>query len=344
MAVLAGREVRRTLAALTDLEADARYVSVDVTDRAALGAALLEIRRDVGPITGIIHGAAVLADKRIVDKTDDQFEAVFDTKVAGLQALLEETVTDPLRLIVGFGSVVGRFGNAGQCDYAMANATMTQVLIAEATRRPECLVRSLLWGPWAGGMVTPSLAGYLRDVGVPLIPLATGADAFCAELALGPGPVPVLLAAAGGRYAMVESVHVSHRTHPELADHAPAGIPVLPVASVLDWFSGAARRWCPVGTRVVLRDLRVLRGVELANLADGGHRLEVRGTPVADGSGDLLTLELHGDGPYPYYRATVAAPAADDLRWSTPSDLLPAVVVYEGTSSSTGRGSRPSGR
>ena len=330
LAVLAGREVRSTLAALADLGANVRYITVDVTERDALAAALEEIRRDMGPIVGVVHSAAVLADKRIADKTDEQFDAVFGTKLVGLQTLLEETITDPLRLLVGFGSVVGRFGNTGQCDYAMANATMTQVLVAEGARRPDCVVRSLLWGPWAGGMVSQPIAEHLRHAGVPLISLAAGADAFCAELAGGPGPVPVLLAAADAE-PMVEVVHVSDRTHPELADHAPAGVPVLPMAVVLDWFSGAARRWCPAGHRLVLRDVRVLRGVELPSLADGGHRLEVRGTRTAPHTGDVLRLELHSGLVVPNYRATVTVRATDDVPWSTPPDLVPTWFGYDGT-------------
>ncbi len=327
-AVLAGREVRRTMADLNDLGVEARYLEVDVTDRAALEAALDVVRRDLGPIDGIVHGAGVLADRRIADKTDAQFDAVFGTKVTGLQALLEATVTDPLRLIVGFGSIVARFGNAGQCDYAMANETMNQVLIAEALRRPGCLVRSLLWGPWAGGMVTDSLASFLRGAGVPVIPLAAGADAFCTELEAGPGPVPVLLAAATG---LSMTVQLSERTHPELADHAPAGVPVLPVALVLDWFIGAARQWCPNEPKPVVRHLRVLRRVDLPGLAEGGHSLEMRGIrPVLTGA-DLLTLELYGDGsPLPHYRATVSSANDNDLQWSSPPDLTPVSPDYDG--------------
>ena len=42
-----------------------------------------DIRAVHGPIAGIIHGAGVLEDRLIIDKTVDQFERVFDTKVKG---------------------------------------------------------------------------------------------------------------------------------------------------------------------------------------------------------------------------------------------------------------------
>ncbi|GAA3685162.1 hypothetical protein GCM10022267_84960 [Lentzea roselyniae] len=197
-AVLAAREVRRTLAELEQTGAMVSYQALDVTDDAAVTRAVSEIRRQWGPITGIVHGAGVLADKRIGDKTDDAFDRVFGTKVAGLRALLAATAADPLRLLCAFSSVVARFGNAGQCDYAMANETLGHVLAAEAARRPGCLVRSLLWGPWQGGMVRDALAAHFHHEGIPLIQEAAGAAAFVTELATGPGAVPVMLVAEHG--------------------------------------------------------------------------------------------------------------------------------------------------
>jgi len=185
--ILAAREVRETLRRLEEAGSAARYVVVDVRDRGALEAALEEVRREWGPITGVIHGAGVLADKAIADKTPEQFDRVFDTKVQGLRALLATTAKDPLRLICVFSSVAARFGNAGQSDYAMANEVLGRVAAAEARRRDgQCLVRAIDWGPWDGGMVTPALRGYFKTLGVPLIPLETGARMMMDELRQGP--------------------------------------------------------------------------------------------------------------------------------------------------------------
>ena len=116
-----------------------------------------EVRGAWGPISGVIHAAGVVADRRIGDKTHEQFDAVFETKVKGLRALLEATRPDPLRWILLFSSVAARLGNAGQSDYAMANEVLNKVAAFEAQQRPDCTVRSLCWGPWESGMVTPSL-------------------------------------------------------------------------------------------------------------------------------------------------------------------------------------------
>src|SRR5690606_29052321 len=141
-----------------------------------------------------VHGAGVLADRRLEDKRPEDFERVFATKVDGLDALLEATAGDPLDTILLFSSVAGRFGNAGQSDYAMANSVLDAIAAREAAARPAARVRSLAWGPWAGGMVTPELAALFESRGIGLIDLERGADAFVRE-AYARGPANCVLGA-----------------------------------------------------------------------------------------------------------------------------------------------------
>lgn len=180
--LLARRELTATLAALEQTGSQVLYLPVDVRDHAAVYAALAEVRRQWGPISGVLHGAGVPADQRILHKTDEQFAQVFDTKVEGLRALLAATAGDPLRLLHVFSSIAGRFGFVGQCDYTMANATLDHVIAAQQLRRPGCHLRALQWGPWSRGMVTHSLAEHLQSAGVQLIMPARGGQAAIAEL------------------------------------------------------------------------------------------------------------------------------------------------------------------
>ena len=180
------REIQETLATLESLGSQSRYLSIDVTDAAALEAALAETRTELGPITGVVHGAGVIADRFVVEKTAEQFDRVFDTKIEGLRALLGATAEDELKLLCLFSSVAARCGNSGQSDYAMANEVLNKVAVAEAGRRGEgCVVKALGWGPWKGGMVSPELEALFDAKGVPLIPLATGAQMFVDEIGSG---------------------------------------------------------------------------------------------------------------------------------------------------------------
>ncbi len=200
--VLAVREIRETLSVIERSGASVRYAAFDVRDTAALNETLAAVRSDWGPITGIVHGAGVLADGLIAGKTDEQFGYVFDTKVEGLRALLAATSDDPLDVLCAFSSVAAHFGNPGQSDYAMANEVLNQVLSAERARRPSCLVRAIGWGPWRGGMVTAEVAGRFRGAGVPLIEPDAGAAAFVAELGTSAGEVRVILSAGHGAGAL----------------------------------------------------------------------------------------------------------------------------------------------
>jgi acyl transferase domain-containing protein/NADP-dependent 3-hydroxy acid dehydrogenase YdfG len=326
-AFLARREVRATLADLERAGATVRYAALDITDREAVRRELARVRQEWGPITGVVHGAGVIADKRIADKTDDQFDRVYATKVAGLRALLDATASDPLELLCVFSSVAARYGNPGQCDYAMANEVLNQVACAERARRPSCLVRALGWGPWEAGMVTASHAAHFANLGVPLIPLAAGAQAFVAELGTAADAAHVILAAAGerdgdlrasGPSSVVVEATVSARTHGFLADHAPAGVPVLPLAMAIEWFASAGRSRYP-DRPTALSGIQVLHRIELPGLATTrGHRFTVEGTETDHDPG-ALDLRLTSSGRNTvttHYRARLIAPNAPPQRWT----------------------------
>jgi acyl transferase domain-containing protein len=337
-AILAQREVRATLADLERAGATVRYAALDITDRDALRREVASVRQEWGPITGLIHGAGVIADKRIADKTDDQFDRVYATKVAGLRALLDATASDPLELLCVFSSVAARYGNPGQCDYAMANEVLNQVAYAERQRRSSCRVRALGWGPWEAGMVTASHAAYFTSLGVPLIPLAAGARAFVEELGTADDTAHLLLAAvrerdddilAAGPPRVAVEATVSARTHGFLTDHAPAGVPVLPLAMAMEWFASAGRSRHP-GRSTFLSDIRVLSRIELPDLAARGHRFTIEGTgsehdPAAldlrlTSSAGTVSAGTVSAGTVSagtvYYRARLVAPNAPPQRWT----------------------------
>ncbi len=293
-------EVRETLQALQQAGSPARYACLDARDGAAVASALAEARRQWGPITGIIHGAGVLADRAIANLSPAQFESVFSTKVEGLRALLDATSEDPLDVLCMFSSVAARYGNAGQAAYAMANETINRAARAEGARRTRPLkVKVIDWGPWAGGMVTPELARRFEAHGVALLGLEDGAAAFAAELLEGaPGEVEVVIGGVPPAAPRELRVRIDQRSHPFLADHQIQDVPVLPVVEALEMFLRCARAQENAVPRLVCADLKVLRGVRLDGFFGAGNRLTVR--PRGEG-----VFELIGPGGVLHYQATV---------------------------------------
>ncbi|WP_437781818.1 SDR family NAD(P)-dependent oxidoreductase [Sorangium sp. So ce1097] len=346
--ILANREVRATLDAIRAAGGEALYVSADVNDARAVAAALGDVRRAFGPVTAVVHGAGVLADKLVAEKTVEQFDRVFNTKVDGLRALLGATADDPLRAIVLFSSIAARSGNKGQCDYAMANEVLNKVAAAEAARRPGCVVKSLGWGPWQGGMVNAALEAHFAQLGVPLIPLAAGARMLIDELCDGaagargkasagsPGAVEVVLgaepkslAAEGHGRRVALAVRADRATHPYLGDHAINGVPVVPVVIALEWFARAARACRPDLVVTQCRDVRVLRGIKLAAYESGGEVFRVDCREVSNGHGAVLAAELRGPQGALHYAATIEMrPAADRVAPKGPA--APALGPWSG--------------
>ena len=275
--ILAAREVRRNIQALERAGAQVRYFALDVRDASAVDAALADVRNQWGPIHGVIHAAGVLADKLIADLAPEQFEAVFSTKVGGLRVLLDATAQDPIAMLCMFSSVAARYGNRGQAAYAMANEVFNRVAHAEARRRGRsCVVRSINWGPWESGMVTPALAKHFAEMNVPLIGLAEGASAFAKELLSGGSEIEVVIGGPLPARAPELTVHIQHATHPHLNDHVIQDVPVLPVVEAVGLMLRAAAEQGQFEQPAYCADVKVLRGIRLEKFHDGGNLLTVR--------------------------------------------------------------------
>ncbi|MFE2567686.1 SDR family NAD(P)-dependent oxidoreductase [Streptomyces mirabilis] len=170
--VVAERLVRRgarRLALMSRGEPDARTASwirgleeqgitvhlarADVADRVELTAALDAVRRQAGPIAGVVHAAGVLDDATVANLTDERVLRVLAPKVLGT-TLLTELIPEAESLVL-FASAAGLLGSAGQSPYAAANAFLDAW--AHHLSRADRRALSLDWGAWAGvGMVAES--------------------------------------------------------------------------------------------------------------------------------------------------------------------------------------------
>ena len=280
---MANREIRQTLDNLARTASHVEYHAVDVRDAAAVRNVLADVRAKLGPITGLVHGAGVIADQLIEDKTLEQFSRVFETKVAGMTALLAALEIDALKVVVFFSSSTARFGRKGQVDYAVANEVLNKTAWQLAARLPSARVVSMGWGPWDGGMVTPALAKVFRAEGVGLIDLQEGSRALVDEIRHGSrdtveivmlapldkmdrgeesaaGPAPsedATLSVAVESEVGVEQV-------PMLKDHVLNGRAVVPMALMVEWMAHGAVHKNPGLRFHGFDDLRVLKGLTLA--------------------------------------------------------------------------------
>ncbi|MHB1425299.1 MAG: SDR family NAD(P)-dependent oxidoreductase [Gemmataceae bacterium] len=179
--ILKNREMRANLDACTASGATVEYHSLDVRNGESFGLLIDGIYERFGRIDGVIHGAGIIDDRRIRDKTLASFIDVFRTKVDSAWTLARKLRLEDLKFLVFFGSVSGRFGNVGQVDYSAANEVLNK-LADYLNRRLPGRVVCINWGPWEGGMVSEELRRLYAAVGVELIPIAAGVAAFMAEI------------------------------------------------------------------------------------------------------------------------------------------------------------------
>ncbi|KCZ53124.1 hypothetical protein HY3_00130 [Hyphomonas pacifica] len=183
--LLASAEIRQTLNAIETAGAEAVYLRTDVSDADGLKHAMQDAVAQYGPVTGLIHGAGVLADSLADKKTPEDVQRVFLPKVEGLLSILACLDISRLRHVGLFSSAAAVFGNVGQSDYAMANAWLNAVARELSHQLSDAIVKSFCWGPWEGGMVDDTLAAHFAQRGIQLISLEDGARIFADQILFG---------------------------------------------------------------------------------------------------------------------------------------------------------------
>jgi NAD(P)-dependent dehydrogenase (short-subunit alcohol dehydrogenase family)/acyl carrier protein len=327
--LLKEREIRDNLSAMQSAGANVRYYQVDVCDDQAFGDLIEAIYDDHGRLDGVIHGAGIIEDKFIEDKTPDSFDRVFDTKVRSALLLSRKLKLNELSFLVFFSSMSGRVGNRGQCDYAAANEVLNKLALSLDRQCPGRVV-SINWGPWESGMVSPELRKQFAQHGVVIVPRAVGRKSMDQELCWGrKGEVEVLLGGieaarlptpptpnatpsdANGGFPLIStgaslsrltdgSVEILRTLDPAhdlyLNDHRLDGKPVFPMAMALELMAEAAAAGWPDLHVVEMKDLQLLRGLVFDN---GSRPVRVLAKPSGSPARDGLEVEVSIAGVAP---------------------------------------------
>ena len=151
----------------------------------------------------MIHGAGVIEDRLVRDKTPESFDRIFQTKVVGARILTERLDPARLKVCAFFASVASRFGNKGQSDYAAANEVLSKLALL-LDRQWAARVFSVAWGPWSEIGMVADLESHLVRRGLRMISPLEGTALFVAELLHGrKGESEIIL--AGGAEALARA-------------------------------------------------------------------------------------------------------------------------------------------
>ncbi len=103
-------------------------IRLDVTDAAAVDAALAGIEARHGPVLILVNNAGITRDNLLLRMKDEEWDAIMATNLKPVFRLSKAVLRGMMKArhgrIIQIGSVVGASGNPGQANYAAAKAAL----------------------------------------------------------------------------------------------------------------------------------------------------------------------------------------------------------------------------
>jgi enediyne polyketide synthase len=127
-----------------------RYERADVTSPEQVKAAVGKLVMDLGPVTVVLHGAGRNEPAALERLTSEAFHQALAPKVAGLRAVLSAVDESEIKLLITFGSIIGRAGLRGEAHYACANDWLTELTVQFQREHPRARALALEWSVWSG--------------------------------------------------------------------------------------------------------------------------------------------------------------------------------------------------
>jgi len=138
-----GNELASKIAELENQGAKFEIEGIDVRDKAAIGQ-LLETLNKEAAVKSIVHAAGIIKAEQIADLTQQDFDAILDTKIAGGWNLHQLTEKYNLDNFILFSSASSLLGLSGQASYVAANTFLDA--LAQYRYRKNLPALSVNWG------------------------------------------------------------------------------------------------------------------------------------------------------------------------------------------------------
>ena len=142
VAAARGENAKGTADAIRESGGSADAIGLDVTDTAAVDAAIGAIVSGKGRIDILVNNAGITRDTLMLRMKRDDWDAVIQTNLTAaftsVQAVLKPMIKQRSGRIINITSVVGQSGNAGQANYAASKAGLigfTKALALEVASR-----------------------------------------------------------------------------------------------------------------------------------------------------------------------------------------------------------------
>lgn len=283
-------ELARNLERMKTADIQAAYYACDITNPQAVQSLIHRIELELGQVTGIVHGAARNIPQLLTTLTEEKMLEAIAPKLHGLQNLLAAIQPDQLRLLVTFGSIIGRSGLNGEAHYGLANEWQTYLVEQFQREYPGCRCLNVEWSVWSkAGMaarlgridllVQTGITPISPEVGIPILGqllasidqlptsvIVTGRYGNIPTLPFAKSTLPFwrFLEEPRLHYAKVElitDVKISAYTDPYLTDHVVQGQQVFPGVMGLEAMAQAAMALMETEKRPIFENVQFLRPI-----------------------------------------------------------------------------------
>jgi NAD(P)-dependent dehydrogenase (short-subunit alcohol dehydrogenase family)/acyl-CoA thioesterase FadM len=209
-------ELTRTLERFRAEGLTCRYYACDLTDGAAVAGLVRRVRQELGPVTGVVHGAGVNKPRRLEQVSAEEALAEISPKLLGALHLCQALAQAPPKLFIGFTSIIGVTGMPGNAWYAFSNEALDLVLRNFEAEHPQTAVLSIAYSVWGetGMGARMGSVKHLAARGIGAIPTEEGVRRFLQLFEADPGVKQVVVTA---RLAGLD-------TWPVAPPPAPAGL------------------------------------------------------------------------------------------------------------------------
>ncbi|MEV0963600.1 type I polyketide synthase [Streptomyces sp. NPDC049910] len=356
------RELAENLGRMRDSGVTVHYARADVTAPEQVTAAVAELEAELGRITGLLHGAGRNEPAPLTQLGPEDFRRTFAPKVDGLRTVLEAVGAGNLKLLVAFGSIIGRAGLRGEAHYATANEWLADLTEDVARNHPQVRARCMEWSVWSGvGMgeklsvveslsregITPVspdqgvkiLLRLISDPDAPVVTVISGRTEGIGTVRRDLPALPMLRFTGTPlvRYHGVElvtEVELNAGSDPYLADHLLDGNLLLPAVIGMEAMAQVASAVTGRTAAPVIEGAKFLRPIVVP--PNGSTRIRIAATVTG---ADTVDVAIHAEDTgfvAEHFRARLVyteAPAPDGPPLQVPEDtpvvpLDPATDLY----------------
>lgn len=193
-------EIARILRRFGDEELTCQYYQCNIADAQAVVELVEQVEKNLGNITGIIHGAAVNKARRVENCSLAEAEVEIAPKVMGAINLCQALQSKPPKMFAGISSIGAVVGLPGNSWYSFSNEVLDLILRRFAEEHPETSVISTAYSVWAevGMGARMGTVHNLRRMGIKAIPKNEGVNRFVQLMQKDPGDAQVVITSSLG--------------------------------------------------------------------------------------------------------------------------------------------------